>query len=76
MVIAEGGGNPERAMSFRRYKGGPGEGQLALKGENQDLMRRERDMHVVGNHLSLPPPPAEIKLHTSSNPLASHHCKN
>lgn len=52
-----------------------GECQLVLKGESQDLIRREKDMHVLGNHLGLLPlPPAEIKLHTSSHSLALHHC--
>lgn len=44
---------PCPSESMREAQGGC---QLVLKGESQDLIRREKDTHVLGNHLGLLPP--------------------
>lgn len=75
MVIAVGGGNPERAMSFRKYEGGPG-GMSASSKRRKPGPNKERKGYARVREPPWPSPHAEIKLHTSSSSLALHHCNN
>lgn len=75
MVIAEGGGNPEMAMSFRKYEGSLG-GRSASSKRRKPGPNEERKGHACIREPPWPSPAAEMKLHTSSSSLALHHCNN